>query len=1070
MKRFFMVLAAVLVLACLAAVSAGCAEDWPPAGKREGEVNLSSKRMSGIYLCNYEGKEGYRGSGNWFHYGEMHAAGSYGGSGEEVTAARIVYVSGDESLKDAWKFDLPGSRMVCELGNVQADGKEAVLRAEFESEHYYASVEFSMAAADFDKAVIRLDADTFDAVEGQPWSVDSEVLSGGVHLQPDMYFYGSIRDENGELDTENELFRIDAGSRVTVYQPGSYTFSLFLNLARNCVMVSRPVTLNVTAQEEAAAAWDAAWPPEGKVPGYKTDTNSHSEVGGVYFINGEYSGYGTAPRYLAAEGGPEEIIEEYHVTFLSGDENLRSMISRSTYGGEGNEATLHLDWGSAGKPGKAEFRIDMASEHYWASETVQVEIMDANAVAAELTSSDVNIPVGQEVRLSDLFEERQFVVFDPSFEYSCSVNTPEGDYSAETEDYLLQYGNSFTAKKAGDYAMQLYVSIANGLSREFPITVHASEETAAAAVDGDAPLSEKTLRLQQEERQRALESVEALKIGGDLSAETEDALWIYGIQDGAAVIYGVYPFGNTLTVPAELNGTKVGGIGDRLQFHNGRGRLEELVVSEGIRTIGARAFAYQYGLKKVQLPESLNAVGNGAFCECPALTEINLPAGLTLEGIGNSAFKGIGTEDLTLADGTSLMAASLAAYRTGGESAPGFVLSAVRDNTEYLVREDGCAVVAGYRDYSGDPGTLKLPETVGTHPVREIGPEAFAYRSDIRTAVLPEGLEVIGEKAFYNCESLAEVTIPSSVKEIGSKAFYGIGAKKLALPEGCTASVAGDWFAGETLKDSTGKWSYQILADGTAAITGYEFARKLDFPAEVDGVPVTVIQGVKWYDGILEDQKKVQQVTIPDTVRALGEEAFINMTGLTRVKLPSGLQEIGALAFNNTGLTEITIPEGVAVIPDKAFAGCDALKKVNLPSTLRTIGKEAFSGCPLTALKLPDGLEKIGPEAFRYNGLKELEIPESVNSIAATAFDKNTITLGVYTDSYAHQYAVNQSIPFILLDAPPAPTEPEPTETETEETEPAGNPGPYQVTAFSDENNLVARRGVISRLRMDAVN
>ena len=44
MKRFFMILAAALILACLAAVSAGCAEDWPPAGKREGEVNLSSER------------------------------------------------------------------------------------------------------------------------------------------------------------------------------------------------------------------------------------------------------------------------------------------------------------------------------------------------------------------------------------------------------------------------------------------------------------------------------------------------------------------------------------------------------------------------------------------------------------------------------------------------------------------------------------------------------------------------------------------------------------------------------------------------------------------------------------------------------------------------------------------------------------------------------------------------------------------------------------------------------------------------------------------------------------------
>ncbi len=992
MKRFFVVLTAALLLACLAMVSAGCAEGWPPTGKSEGEVYLSSDMLSGIYLCNYEGKDGYRGSGSWFHFGGIRTAGDNSGSGkdEPATAARIAWVSGDESLKNVWEFDLSGSIMRCWLGDLQADGKEAVLRAEFESEHYYASVEFSMTVVDFGKVGIQLDAEIFDAAQGQPWSVDSEILSKGVHLQPDMYYYGSIRDTDGELETENEFYRIDSGSRVTVYQPGSYTFSLFLNLARNCVMVSRPVTLNVQSQEEANAAWEAAWPPEGKIQGHKTDTNNHSNVGGVYFINGDYNGIGTAPRYLAAGDNPEEVIEEYHVTFLSGDENLRSMISQSTYGGSRDEANLHLDWYNVQNPGKAEFRIDMASEHYWASETVQVEIMDGNSVTTKLSCSDVNVPVGQAARLADLFETRQFVVTDPSFEYSCSVYTPEEDYNAETEDYELRYGNEFTAKKAGDYAMQLRVYIDNGLSRQFPITVHASEETTAAAVAGEAPLSEKALRKEQEERQRIMDNMEAGKEEGDTTAETEDAIWLYRIQAGEAVIKGVYPQGNTLTVPAELNGTKVSGISDYMRCYSGRGELEKLVISEGIRTIGAGAFTYQSSLKKVQLPESLTAIGDSAFNECRELKEINLPAGLALENIGDRAFGAIGAEDLTLADGTSLMAASLAAYRTGGKNATGFIMSSVQSNTEYLVREDGCAVAVGhYTDYWGDPETLKVPEVLGTHPVREIGPEAFAYRNDFRTAILPEGLEVIGEKAFYKCESLTQVTIPTSVKEIGSKAFYGIGTTELALPEGSAASVAGDWFAGGTEKDSTGKWSYQILADGTAAITGYEFAQKLDFPAEVDGIPVTVIERVEWYSGIEEDRQKVRQVTIPDTVKALGEEVFINMTKLAKVTLPSGLREIGTLAFDNTGLTEITIPEGIAEIPEKAFASCSALKKVKLPSTLRTIGSEAFRGCKLTALTLPEGLEKIGSEAFRYNELKELEIPESVQEIGYAAFAPN---------------------------------------------------------------------------------
>ena len=47
----------------------------------------------------------------------------------------------------------------------------------------------------------------------------------------------------------------------------------------------------------------------------------------------------------------------------------------------------------------------------------------------------------------------------------------------------------------------------------------------------------------------------------------------------------------------------------------------------------------------------------------------------------------------------------------------------------------------------------------------------------------------------------------------------------------------------------------------------------------------------------------------------------------------------------------------------------------------------------------------------------KVDIPKSVTSIADSAFrnDKN-LTLGVWYESYAYQYARNKSIPYVLLD------------------------------------------------------
>ena len=66
-----------------------------------------------------------------------------------------------------------------------------------------------------------------------------------------------------------------------------------------------------------------------------------------------------------------------------------------------------------------------------------------------------------------------------------------------------------------------------------------------------------------------------------------------------------------------------------------------------------------------------------------------------------------------------------------------------------------------------------------------------------------------------------------------------------------------------------------------------------------------------------------------------------------------------------------------------AFSGCSALSEVKLPDTLYGIDGGAFYNCKaLTEITLPENLNYIGQYAFMDTGLKSIEIPESVESIA----------------------------------------------------------------------------------------
>lgn len=77
----------------------------------------------------------------------------------------------------------------------------------------------------------------------------------------------------------------------------------------------------------------------------------------------------------------------------------------------------------------------------------------------------------------------------------------------------------------------------------------------------------------------------------------------------------------------------------------------------------------------------------------------------------------------------------------------------------------------------------------------------------------------------------------------------------------------------------------------------------------------------------------------------------------------------------------------IQVISTEDFSSCGHLFKIFFPSTLTRIEDRAFENCPIHEMSLPESLEYIGVSAFdRCSNLRYLVIPESVHTLEAGVF------------------------------------------------------------------------------------
>lgn len=118
-------------------------------------------------------------------------------------------------------------------------------------------------------------------------------------------------------------------------------------------------------------------------------------------------------------------------------------------------------------------------------------------------------------------------------------------------------------------------------------------------------------------------------------------------------------------------------------------------------------------------------------------------------------------------------------------------------------------------------------------------------------------------------------------------------------------------------------------------------------------------------DGAFKDCVLLRLSKVPDGVRFIGNDSFMNCRMIVNMAIPDSTVVLGAYAFYNCiKLSNISLGSGIADIQKGTFAYCLMLDNVYLPDQIIHIGDEAFMNCRTLTSIDTNNVQSIGENAF----------------------------------------------------------------------------------------------------------
>lgn len=478
--------------------------------------------------------------------------------------------------------------------------------------------------------------------------------------------------------------------------------------------------------------------------------------------------------------------------------------------------------------------------------------------------------------------------------------------------------------------------------------------------------------------------------------------------------------------------------------------LTSIEFEKGVVEIGDYAFYNCHSVKTVVLPDSLKTVGKRAFHLCNALYRVTIPK--SVESIGERAFGYVidfNYKDIKASNYLIIGNEGSIAETYANENNIRFAsieqISASTTTTSTTMTTTSTTTKTSTSTTST---TATLPAETNTKTSTITSTTTFATTSNTTKAMTTttespnnEGIfgDINGDGIVDSEDASLLLAYNAAVADgyTGSLSDYlielaGKGKTTTQTTTNTTKIVTTTTTTKTTTTTTTTATStltttpiittskylgfYYKKIDNGVEITSLDETTTGDviIPEEIDGLPVIRIgEYVTFYkeentsddspsnDGLIRmydigsgytwvQRDNITSVSIPKSVKEIGDSAFWGCKKLKQINFASGLEKIEVCAFMETGITELNLPDSVKYIGASAFYGCQDLYKVTLSKNLEFLGMSNFTWSKLdsnisTGDFIVDGWY-ITYKAFNDSYPKILSIPEGTVGIADQSY------------------------------------------------------------------------------------
>lgn len=373
-----------------------------------------------------------------------------------------------------------------------------------------------------------------------------------------------------------------------------------------------------------------------------------------------------------------------------------------------------------------------------------------------------------------------------------------------------------------------------------------------------------------------------------------------------------------------------------------RGRIQHVVISEGVTKIGNYTFFDCYTMEDISIPDSVTYIGNYAFSACDSLESLHIPDSVTETGV-NVCEESVGLRQIYFS------------------------------KTLKKINDSFCSRCYALSDIQMSDG------------IEIIGNSAFYACNGLQTVNIPKSVDIIGEAAFLNAFAKygdVVLTLPEGVREIQTEAFAYSYLTELNFPSSLTFIGQDACGNVDRMKSITIPDSVQEISDG--AFGGCLRLQNIHLPDNE----------ITYGSGIFCRCETLEEIYLPSSMEVIPDDMFRYNSALKYVHMPDIVHTIGSSAFANSGIEDIILPESLTTIKEYAFERTH-LSIVLLPAEITYLGEGAFT-CNTgleSVIFTGDVPEDIGTRCFYQTGSK-CYYPET-----NTTWSKEII------DSYENRYS-----------------------------------------------------------------